>query len=183
MRTICKNGMMSILRLALLTTILMAVSCSTESISDYETTDLTAATAKAKKPRPIKNNYVGVDRADGLGSDFSGNMSHVGKYTGQTFTTSFEFNEDFTGGVQTSDDTVVAANGDEIRTKSVTVITFSPETGPGGDQTFSAGTYAGGFDIVGGTGRFEGARGRMDLDNGVFGGGIATHNAEGTITY
>jgi hypothetical protein len=110
-------------------------------------------------------------------------MSHVGKYTGQTFTTSFEFNADFTGGIQTSDDIVVAANGDEIWTKSETVITFSPETGPGGDQTFSAGTYAGGFDIVGGTGRFEGATGRMDLDNGVFGGGIATHNAEGTIIY
>lgn len=179
MKTTCKNGMMSILRLALLTTILMAVSCSTESISEYETTDLTATTAKAKKPRPIKNNYVGVDRyVDGelVGSDFSGNMSHVGKYTGQTFTTSFEFNADFTGGIQTSDDIVVAANGDEIWTKSVTEITFAP-------GSFTEGTYKGGFDIVGGTGRFEGATGRMDLDNGVFGGGIAKHNASGTITY
>ena len=180
MKTTFKNGMMSILRLALLTTILMAVSCSTEAISDYETTDLTAITAKAKKPRPIKNNYVGVDRyEDGIlvGADFSGNMSHVGKYTGQTLTTSFVFNADGTG-IQTSDDTIVAANGDLIYTKSVTVISFSPD-----DPTFSTGTYAGGFDIVGGTGRFEGATGRMDLDNGVFGGGIATHNASGTITY
>ena len=177
MRTICKNGMMSILRLALLTTILMAVSCSTESVSEYETTDLTATAAKAKKPRPIKNNYVGVDRADGSGSDFSGNMSHVGKYTGQTITTFFEFNADGTG-TQRSEDTIVAANGDEIYTESEVIITFSPD-----DPTFSTGTYEGGFDIVGGSGRFKGAKGRMDLDNGVFGGGIATHNAEGTIIY
>lgn len=177
MRTKCKKGMMSIFRLALLTTILMALSCSPESVSEYETTDLTATTAKAKKPKPIKNNYVGVDRADGSGSDFSGNMSHVGKYTGQTFTTSFLPNENGTFTL-TSDDTIVAANGDEIYTKSEVVVTFSPD-----DPTFSSGTYAGGFDIVGGTGRFEGATGRMDLDNGVFSGGIAKHNAEGIITY
>ena len=177
MKTKCKNGMMSILRLALLTTILLAISCSTESVSEYETTDLTATAAKAKKPRPIKNNYVGVDRADGSGADFTGNMSHVGKYTGQTFTTFFEFNADGTG-TQRSVDTIVAANGDEIYTESEVIITFSPD-----DPTFSTGTYAGGFDIVGGTGRFEGATGRMDLDNGVFGGGMATHNAAGTITY
>ena len=51
MRTICKNGMMSILRLALLTTILMAVSCSTESVSEYETTDLTATACQSQKAK------------------------------------------------------------------------------------------------------------------------------------
>lgn len=174
MKTKCKNGIMSILRLALLTTILMAVSCSTESISDYETTDLTATAAKAKMPRPIKNTYVGVDRPDGSGSDYTGNMSHVGKYTGQTFTTSFEFNPDGTATL-TSSDITVAANGDEIHTSSKVIIVFN--------ETFTGGTYTGGFDIVGGTGRFEGATGRQEIINGEFMDGIARHTAEGTITY
>ena len=164
---------MSILRLALLTTILMVVSCSTESISDYETTDLTATAAKAKMPRPVKNTYVGVDRPDGSGSDFTGNMSHVGKFTGQTFTTSFEFNPDGTATL-TSSDIIVAANGDKIYTSSSVIIVFTSATG---------GTYTGGFDIVGGTGRFEGATGRQEINNGEFMDGIARHTAEGTITY
>lgn len=168
---------MSILRLALLTTVLMAVSCSTESISDYETTDLTATAAKAKMSRPIKNTYVGVDRTDGSGTDFTGNMSHAGKITGQTFTLPFEINDDFTGGVLKSNDIVVTANGDEIHTYSEAVITFAP-------GSFTEGIYEGGFDIVGGTGRFEGATGRMEIDGqGVFSGGISKHTATGTITY
>ena len=51
------------------------------------------------------------------------------------------------------------------------------------DGTYSAGAYIVGFEIVGGSGRFKGAVGRMDMDNGVFNSGIATHNAAGTITY
>ncbi len=182
MKTKRKNHLKSILRLTMLATILMVVSCSTESISDIETTNLTATAAKAKKPRPIKNTYVGVDRPDGSGADFTGNMSHAGKITGQTVTTSFEFNDDFTGGTQTSEDTIVAANGDQIYTSSMVTITFSQESID--DSSFSSGTYVGGFDIVGGTGRFTDATGRADIVGfGVFGAGMAQHKAEGEITY
>jgi len=185
MKTKRNNGMKAILKLAMLTTLILSVvSCSTDSISEDETTNLTSTAAKAKKPRPIKNTYVGIDRLeDGVlvGADFSGNMSHAGKITGQTITTSFTFIS-ASEAIQTSDDIIVTANGDEIYTASEVLIRFSPETIS--DGTYSAGTYTGGFDIVGGTGRFDGATGRMDIVNyGVFGSGVAEHNAVGTITY
>ena len=187
MKTKRKNGMKAILKLALLSTfILSAVSCSTESISEADTTDLTAVAAKSKKPRPIKNTYVGIDRfEDGelVGAEFSGTMSHAGKVTGQTTTTSFGFTSpSLEQATQTSDDVVVTANGDEIYTSSAITITFSPESIA--DFTFSSGTYTGGFDIVGGTGRFEGATGRMDIvGHGEFSAGVARHSATGSITY
>lgn len=168
----------------LTTFILSVVSCSTEAINTDETTNLTVTAAKAKKPRPIKNTYVGIDRfEDGVlvGADFSGNMSHAGKITGQTTTTSFEFIS-ASQAIQTSVDVIVAANGDEIYTSSGVLVTFSPETIL--DGSYSAGTYTGGFDIVGGTGRFDGAVGRMDIvGNGEFSSGVAQHNAAGSITY
>lgn len=175
---------MSVLRLAMLTAILMAVSCSTESLSEVETTNLTATAAKAKKPRPIKNTYVGIDRyEDGklVGANFTGILSHAGKITGQTTTTDFYFFSE-SQAIQTSEDVIVAANGDEIYTSSMVTITFSPETIVAG--TYSAGTYTGGFDIVGGTGRFDGASGRMEIvDYGTFNSGTAEHKAAGTISY
>ena len=185
MKTKRKNGMKAILKLALLSTfILSVVSCSTEAINTDETTNLTAVAAKAKKPRPIKNTYVGIDRFEGgvlVGADFSGNMSHAGKFTGQTIITSFDFISE-SQATQTSVDLIVAANGDKIYTSSGVTITFSPESIA--DGTYSAGTYTGGFDIVGGTGRFDGATGRMDVvGNGEFGAGVSRHSAAGSITY
>ena len=185
MKTKRMNGMKAILKLAVLTTfILSVVSCSTEAISEIENSDLTATAAKAKKPRPIKNTYVGVDRfEDGIlvGADFSGNMSHAGKITGQTTTADFYFFSE-TQAFQSSDDVIVTANGDEIYTASEVIITFSAASIA--DCTYSEGIYTGGFDIVGGTGRFDGATGRMEIVNhGVFNSGISEHNAAGTITY
>lgn len=184
MKTRRNNGMKAILKLAVLATfILSVVSCSTESISEDGSANLTSTAAKAKKPRPIKNTFVGVDRfEDGLlvGNSFSGNLSHGGKYTGEGTTTDFYFTT-ASEAIQTSEDFIIVANGDKIYTSSMVFITFSQATID--DGTYSAGTYVGGFDIVRGTGRFEGAVGRMDMDNGVFNSGIATHNAAGTITY
>ncbi len=184
MKTKRTFGMKAILKLALLSTFMLAViSCSTESISIEEPTDLTSTAAKAKKPRPIKNTFVGVDRfedGDLVGNSFSGNISHGGKYTGEGTTTNFYFTS-ASEAVQTSEDFMVVANGDKIYTSSEVFIVFSPESIL--DGTYSSGTYTGGFDIVGGTGRFDGAVGRMDMDNGEFNSGVATHNAAGTITY
>ncbi|MGB5369417.1 MAG: hypothetical protein WBN18_03225 [Flavobacteriaceae bacterium] len=172
-------------KLLFLSSLMFFISCSTESVSEDLTTDLTATAAKAKKPRPIKNTYVGIDRFEGgvlVGADFTGNMSHAGNITGYTTTTSFVFNDEFTGGTQTSDDVIVAANGDEIYTSSKVTVTFSQESID--DGTFSSGTYTGGFDFVGGNGRFEGATGRSEIvDFGVFGNGMAQHKAAGSITY
>ena len=184
MKTKRKNEMRAILKLAVLATFLLSVvSCSTESINEYESTYLTATAAKAKKPRPIKNTYIGIDRFEDevlVGISFSGIISHGGNYTGEGTTTDFYFTS-VSEAVQTSVDFIVVANGDKIYTSSKVFIAFSPETVLYG--TYTAGTYTGGFDIVGGTGRFEGAVGRMDIDNGVFDSGEAMHNAVGTITY
>ncbi len=169
-------------KLLFLSSLMFFISCSTESVGEDLTTDLTATAAKAKKPRPIKNTYVGIDRPDGSGADFTGNMSHAGKITGHTTTTNFVFNDEFTGGTQTSDDVIVTANGDEIWTSSTVTITFSQESID--DGTFSSGTYTGGFEFVGGTGRFVGADGSSEIvDFGVFGNGMAQHKAAGSITY
>jgi hypothetical protein len=165
------------------------ISCSTESVSEDLTTNLTATAAKAKKPRPIKNTYVGIDRYEAgvlVGANFSGNMSHAGNITGMTTTTNFYFISD-SEAVQTSDDVIIAANGDKIYTFSEVTITFAPETldpSLGGDGSYSAGTYTGGFDIDGGTGRFAEAKGREDIvDFGVFSNGMAQHKAAGWISY
>ncbi len=176
-------------KLLFLSSLMFFISCSTESLSEDLTTNLTATAAKAKKPRPIKNTYVGIDRPDGSGANFTGNMSHAGKITGMTTTTSFTpigflIGDAFilTGGIQTSDDVITAANGDEINTFSTVTVTFSQESID--DGTYSSGTYTGGFDIDGGTGRFAEAKGREEIvDFGVFSNGMAQHKAAGWISY
>ena len=184
MKTKRTFGLKAILKFALLSTFMLAVvSCSTESINLEESTDLTSTPAKAKKPRPIKNSFVGVDRFEDeelVGNTFSGNISHGGKYTGEGTTTAFYFTSE-SEAVQTSVDFMRVANGDLIYTDSEVFIVFSPESIL--DGSYSSGTYSGGFDIVGGTGRFEGAVGRMEMNNGVFDSEGARHNAKGTITY
>lgn len=171
-------------KLLFLSSLLFVLSCSTESVSDDLTTNLTATAVKAKKPRPIKNTYVGIDRFEEgvlVGANFTGNMSHAGNITGMTTTTDFYFISE-SQAVQTSDDVIVAANGDEIYTASEVLITFSVETIL--DGTYSKGTYTGGFDFVGGKGRFEGATGRSEIvGEGVFDSESARHRAAGTITY
>ena len=184
MKTKRKYAKKAFLKLAVSATFILAVvSCSTESVSEDESTNLTSTAVKAKKPRPIKNTYVGMDRFENgvlVGNSFSGNLSHGGKYTGEGTTTGFYFTS-ASEAIQTSEDFMMVANGDIIYTATKVFITFSPEAIL--DGTYSSGTYTGGFDIVGGTGRFEGAVGRMDMDNGVFMSGGSTHNAVGTITY
>lgn len=169
--------MKTIIQLALSICLIFAMSCTAESVDDPAVDELTATNVRAGKKitKPVKNSYTGVDRADGTGQDFTGTMSHVGKFTGSTFITSFVFNPDGTATL-TSDDVIVAANGDEIYTSSEVILVF-------GNPAGTEGTYSGGFDITGGTGRFDGATGRMTMDNGVFKDGVATHNAVGEITY
>jgi hypothetical protein len=178
-----------ILKLALIFTISLTMSCSKDSdefshhvnsvIEDVSTSAQTSHRQQARSgkqvPRPIKNSYVGEDRPDGSGQDFYGTMSHVGLFTGHTVTTAFYPNSDGTFTL-TSEDEIVAANGDVIYTRSRVLVVF-------GNPMGTQGTYSGGFDIVGGTGRFDGATGRMNIDNGVFKDGVSRHNAVGEITY
>ncbi len=175
MKTRIKSIVKTIVKLLMATSLVMVISCSKDSATDLTQENLTATNAKGGKQvtRPVKNNYVGIDRPDGSGSDFTGNMSHVGKMTGSTYTTAFIDNLDGTYTL-TSDDVINAANGDQIFTSSEVIIVPSSATD---------GSYYGGFDITGGTGRFDGATGRMEVANGSYSSGRATHNAVGTITY
>ena len=112
-------------------------------------------------------------------------MTHLGKIHGTVAPGTFE---DAGNGTyiftSLSDDIIVAANGDKLFSRGLLVFVFNSQT---------AATYTGTITFKGGTGRFEGATGSMQINNGVYeiiglndlGGpmGIVSHNGVGTITY
>ncbi len=96
--------------------------------------------AAAPIPTPLKGQFTGS------GFTFSGNLSHLGLFTGQI--TSFIPTE--TGGLTTA--TWTAANGDEVFVSSVFTVT-------GYDSSTGLFTFSQEITIGGGTGRFAGASG------------------------
>ena len=167
--------MKTIVKLFVLPVLLIAVSCSVESVAD-SAEELNAVTLKGKwkgncdvyKERPSRNTYF----AEAGSNDFSGTWGYpVGEYTGTSVTTSFVFNDDGTA-TQTADEVVIAEGGDELWTSSVVLITFTSET---------TGTYTLNFVVIGGTGRFENATGSFRVKNGRFDGTGVYHNAIGKI--
>jgi len=167
--------MKTIVKLFVLPVLLIAVSCSVESVAE-SAEELNAVTLKGKrkgncdvyKERPSRNTYVG-----GANNTFSGTWGYpVGDFTGTSVITDQVFNDD--GSLtQTSDDVVTAEGGDELRTSSVVLITPASET---------AGTYTLNFVVTGGTGRFENATGSFRAKNGRYDETGAFHNAIGKIT-
>ncbi|WP_297702845.1 hypothetical protein [uncultured Eudoraea sp.] len=170
--------------------VLLALSCTQESVTDGTTEDLTATAVRAGKKvdRPIKNSIVSIDKLDGSPTTFTGNMSHLGKITGTVGTGIFDLNFVTGIGLFTSapdEDIIYAANGDELHTQSVLTFIFS--------EDFLSATYMGYFDFTeGSTGRFDGATGRMYINNGVYMSSedengnpidVYTHNAAGRIIY
>ena len=190
MKTKRNKSMKSILKLILLTTcIVSVVSCSTESISDLSEGDLTSVELKSGKKveRPISIVLEGIDDLDGIGGTFSGRMTHLGKIHGTVGDGTFLPNPDEVGTfifTSTEDDVVIAANGDQLFSRSSLI--FVPTSA----NSF---TYTGTISFIGGTGRFEGATGSMQIDNGVYtligpndvGGfqGTYSHTGTGTIIY
>lgn len=166
--------MKTIRKFILLPLLLVAISCSTETVTD-SAEDLNAVTLKGNrkgncdvfKERPSRNSYVGI------GSEFSGTWGYpVGEYTGSSDITFFGLNGDGTAFIQESDDIVIAEGGDELWTSSVAIIV----------GTETEGTYTSTFEVTGGTGRFEGATGSFRVKNGVYNETGAFHNAIGKIT-
>lgn len=164
-------------------TLLIAFSCSKESLTDQASEDLEAVTFKSKKDhdkckkkaitRFSINKFVGITLENG-DTEFSGYWSRpIGKYTGIGTTTSFTVNDDGTFS-QTSDDVVTINNGDKLYTSSTVLIIPSSET---------EGTYTSEFDVIGGTGKFERATGHFRVRNGKYNAEGSTHNAIGKITY
>lgn len=179
-RMIC---MKAILKLALLTTFIFSVvSCSTESVTDLQDENLTAIAAKGKKARPISNSIV-TKQPFGEQATFTGNMTHLGKISGTVGTGVINIDFATRIGIFTTApdiDYIFAANGDELWTQSTLTLLFN--------ETFTGATYTGGFEIIGGTGRFEGATGNLAINDGVYfiddnGVDTYTHTAQGLITY
>ena len=167
--------MKTIVKLLVLPVLLIAVSCSVESVAE-SAEELNAVTLKGKrkgncdvyKERPSRNTYVG-----GANNTFSGTWGYpVGDFTGTSVITGFVPNDDGTL-TQTSDDVVIAEGGDQLWTSSVVLITPASET---------AGTYTLNFVVTGGTGRFENATGSFRAKNGRYDETVAFHNAIGKIT-
>ncbi len=168
------------------------VSCDSSSIDESEL----AATSLSEKSkifdlseksknfkskqveRDISNSIVATDTPPS-GSTFVGKMTHLGEIHGVVTPTGFLDNGDGTFNFS-SNDVLIAANGDELYTETKIVLTFS--------SALEA-TYVGGFTITGGTGRFVGATGYLTIPDGVYiingvtGIGTSTHNAVGKITY
>jgi hypothetical protein len=189
MKTKRNNGIKAILKLALLTTfILSMVSCSKDSEADLTQENLTATNAKGGKQvtRPVSISVEALGNFNGMQADFTGKMTHAGKISGTSFYSSFVFTGPNTATYTSDVDIFYAANGDEIRSQSVFNYTFSFETEP-----ISA-TYTGTTTFTGGTSRFAGATGSMEIEGtyivtgeDTFGGwlGISKHTGHGTITY
>ena len=167
--------MKTFVKMLVLSVLLIALSCSVESVAD-SAEELNAVTLKGKrkgncdvfKERPSRNTYVG-----GANNTFSGTWGYpVGDFTGSSIITSFVDNGDGTLS-QTSDEIVIAEGNDELYTSSVVLITPASAT---------EGTYTLNFVVTGGTGRFLNATGSFRVKNGRYDETGAFHNAIGKIT-
>jgi len=172
-------------KLLLLSTLMFALSCDKESITDPIQENLTATNAKGGKQvtRPVSISLEALGNFNGTQADFWGKMTHAGKISGQSFYASFVFTGPGTATYTSDEDIVYAANGDEVHSYSVFYYTFSSAT---------EATYTGTTIVDGGTGRFEGATGSMEIvgsytitSEDIFGAplGISKHTGHGTITY
>lgn len=109
---------------------------------------------------------------------FNGTMSYLGKVHGISVNKTCAFNAAGTQLSNTSEDTVYAANGEQLWTKGSIVITFPTD----GSTTAH---ITGGSTIAGGTGRFAGATGYFIYENMVYDlvTGHESHTAHGEITF
>ncbi len=193
MKTKIQSNLKAISFLAMLALITMVISCSPETAMD-ETENLEAHSAKSSNAavatRAIRakiNNDANPDLPPNTDCGFPlsanfiyGNMGHLGKIQPGSFgrPTSCAF-----GGpgilITTYDVNYIGAHGDEIRTlENTTIICDDPN-----DPTCPTGTFVGTIEIVGGSGRFEGATGNMVFVDARFEGSISTWRLEGEITY
>jgi hypothetical protein len=191
----------------ILAVLLLAFSCTQDIASeDLGSEELNAVSLKGKKARPIKGDVsflfdfanpsiltcvagAPIELFQGL---VSGNLSHLGKLQpGQ----SPEGGEPIIGSYILPDackssgfpnlETVytgilIAANGDQLRIRTETIITFDLPVLP---DVLPSGTFTGTGTFEGGDGRFDGASGTFDMLNGSFAEGKVQFQLEGMITY
>ena len=161
MKTIKQVLGKSVLVAAFIAAFFVTFSCSQESDA-YDSNELTGIEAKTGEgvTRPVRITLEGIDNADGPGGTITGKMTHLGKITGVNAPN--EIYEVFEGGLKSRSiagekDIIYAANGDEVwATNDLTIIFTSDITA----------VYTGLITFIGGTGRFEGASGFMEIENG-----------------
>lgn len=189
MKTTIKSFMGTIFTVMMATSLLLAISCSKDGVTDLTQENLTATSAKGGKAvtRPISITLSGADDQDGVGGTFTGKMAHLGKIYGTVAPGDFlpigvnTFSFDTQAGLL---DVIFAANGDELySTGSLTFVQIS-------ESEF---TYSGTITFHGGTGRFADASGYMEINDGVYVitgfSDISTfigefsHTGHGSITY
>ncbi len=161
MKTIKQVLGKSVLVAAFIAAFFVTLSCSQESDA-YDSNELTGIEAKMGKDvtRPVRITLEGIDNADGPGGTITGKMTHLGKITGINGPS--EIYEVFEGGLKSrtiagGKDIIYAANGDEVWATNDLTIIFTSET---------TAVYTGLITFKGGTGRFEGSSGFMEIENG-----------------
>ncbi|RPA68558.1 hypothetical protein EF405_08205 [Cyclobacteriaceae bacterium YHN15] len=167
----------SVLGAALITASFVTFSCSQFSDA-YDSDELIAKEALTLPPdsneliditarkgnavtRPVRITLDGIDNADSPGGTFTGSMTHLGKITGivapgeiyDVIDNVLKFRT-----ISGEKDIIYAANGDEVWSTGDLTITITSET---------TSVYTGLITFIGGTGRFEGASGFMEIENGV----------------
>jgi hypothetical protein len=199
MKTKIQSSLKAISYLAILALIAMVISCSQETTMDG-TENLEAHTVKsskaAKATRAIRgkiNNDAdpSIDPVVCIGSTpelpialntnfIYGNMTHLGKIQPGSFGRPLECEGILAEGkiISVYEVNYIGAHGDEIRTRENTTIIFNPE-----DPTFNTGTFEGTIEIIGGSGRFEGATGTMVFKDASFVGSKSTWEVVGEIRY
>jgi len=192
--------------------LLMAFSCTQESISTdfgngpeiYEGSEMNAVYAKGMKARPIKGDVSFVLDSSNppvLQCDFgppiplfsglvSGNVSHLGKLqpgqspegdepiSGSYITPKLCDSSGFPTVIVEYYGVNVAANGDQLKFRSVTTLQFDPIQPDGS----TSGTAIATGEYDGGDGRFVGASGTF-IGAGSFSEGKVQLELEGTIIY
>lgn len=195
MKTKIQSNLKTISYLAVLALIAMVISCSQETTMDG-TENLEAHTVKSSKAAKATRAIRGKINNDATtnpaippntdcgfplnANDIFGNMTHLGKIQPESYgrPTSCTF-----GGpgilITTYEVNYIGAHGDEIRTLENTTIICDDPT----DPTCPTGTFEGTIEIVGGSGRFEGAEGNMVFKDASFVGSKSTWEVVGEITY
>lgn len=184
-----------LLGVSMLVMLLFAYSCSQETSLD-PTENLEAHSAKSNKGAKATRAIRGKINNDATtnpsippnmdcgfplsANDIFGNMTHLGKIQPGSYgiPTSCAF-----GGpgilITTYEVNYIGAHGDEIRTlENTTIICDDPN-----DPTCPTGSFEGTIEIMGGTGRFEGATGNMVFADARFVGSKSTWRVVGEITY
>ena len=186
--------MKTIIKLALVAVIFITYSCDKESATLSDELTPVALKGGVAVERPVSISLSGMSDPDGGLDTYTGKMTHLGKIYGTVGRANFGPHPTIPGAFLNSTigqcdaeepelvlDVINAANGDKVFSRGELI--FVPT-----NAEFTEATYSGVITFCGGTGRFEGASGSMQIADGVFfitadGIGKFSHTGNGSIIY